>query len=387
MPCDFDETIDRRGTCCYKWDHYPEDVLPLPVADMDFVSPESVLRALHRRVDHGVFGYTTAPDALYDVICERLDRLYGWQVAKDEILFLPGVVVGFNLACHAIGEPGDGVLVQPPVYGPFLSAAGYAHRTTQYAELAKVGRRYEIDFDAFEEAITDRTRTFIFCNPHNPVGRVYTRDELARMAEICLRHDVVICSDEIHCDLLFSGHEHIPVASLDPEIARQTITLMAPSKTYNIAGLKCAFAVIQDKALRERYRAAYAGLVSGVNLFGFTAALAAYSEGGEWLTEMLAYVERNRDMLLDYVTDELPGIEMVSPEGTYLAWLDCRGAGIPGKPAAFFLEAACVALNEGEWFGPGGRGYARLNFACTRAVLDEALGRMRAALLDIKGPG
>ncbi len=387
MPCDFDQTIDRRGTCCYKWDHYPEDVLPLPVADMDFASPEPVLRALHQRVDHGVFGYTTAPDALYDVICERLETLYGWQVTKEQILFLPGVVVGFNLACHAIGEPGDGVLVQPPVYGPFLSAPGNARRTTQYAELVRAGKRYEVDFDAFEAAITDRTRTFILCNPHNPVGRVYTRDELERMADICLRHDVVICSDEIHCDLLFSGHQHIPIASLGPEVAQKTITLMAPSKTYNIAGLKCSFAVVQDKALCERYRAAHAGLVSGVNLFGYAATLAAYSEGEEWLTEMLAYIERNRDLLLDYVTAELHGIEMVVPEGTYLAWLDCRGAGIPGKPAAFFLEAARVALNEGEWFGPGGQGYVRLNFACTRSVLEEALERMRGALERVRGAG
>jgi cystathionine beta-lyase len=387
MPCDLDQIIDRRGTCCYKWDRYPEDVLPLPVADMDFLSPQPVLRALRQRVDHGVFGYTEAPGALYDVIRERLDALYGWEVTKEQILFLPGVVVGFNLACHAIGEPGDGVLVQPPVYGPFLSAPGNARRALQCAEVQRSGDRYEVDFDAFEAAITDRTRTFILCNPHNPVGRVYERGELERMAEICLRHNVVICSDEIHCDLLFSGHEHIPIASLAPEVARKTITLMAPSKTFNIAGLKCSFAVIQDEALRERYRAAHAGLVSGVNLFGYAAALAAYSEGQEWLLQVLAYLEGNRDLLLDYVAKELPGIEMVVPEGTYLAWLDCRAAGIPGKPGAFFLEAARVALNDGEWFGPGGEGFVRLNFACTRALLQEALERMRGALQRIKGSG
>jgi len=387
MPCDLDQIIDRRGTCCYKWDHYPEDVLPLPVADMDFASPEPVLRALHQRVDHGVFGYTTAPDALYDVIRERLDALYGWEVTKEQTLLLPGVVVGFNLACHAIGEPGDGVLVQPPVYGPFLSAPGSARRTLQCAEVVRVGQRYEIDFDAFEAALTDRTRTFILCNPHNPVGRVYTQDELERMAEICLRHDVVICSDEIHCDLLFSGHEHVPIASLAPEVARKTITLMAPSKTYNIAGLKCSFAVIQDEALRERYCAAHAGLISGVNLFGYAAALAAYSEGQEWLLDVLAYLERNRDLLMNYVAKELPGIEMVVPEGTYLAWLDCRAAEIQGEPAAFFLEAARVALNEGKWFGPGGEGHVRLNFACTRSVLEEALERVKRALQRAKAAG
>ena len=387
MSCDLDQIIDRRGTCCYKWDRYPEDVLPLPVADMDFVSPEPVLRGLHQRVDHGVFGYTEAPGALYDVIRERLDALYGWEVTKEQILFLPGVVVGFNLACHAIGEPGDAVLVQPPVYGPFLSAPGNARRVLQCAEVQRRGDRYEVDFDAFEAAMTERTRTFILCNPHNPVGRVYERGELERMAEICLRHDVVICSDEIHCDLLFSGHEHIPIASLAPEVAQKTITLMAPSKTFNIAGLKCSFAVIQDEALRERYRTAHAGLVSGVNLFGYPAALAAYSEGQEWLLQVLAYLEGSRDLLRDYVTEELPGIEMVVPEGTYLAWLDCRAAGIPGRPGAFFLEAARVALNEGAAFGPGGEGFVRLNFACTRALLQEALERMKGALQRAKGSG
>jgi len=387
MPCDLDQIIDRRGTCCYKWDHYPEDVLPLPVADMDFASPDPVRRALYQRVDHGVFGYTAAPQELYDVIRERLDALYDWEVAEDEILFLPGVVVGFNLACHAIGEPGDAVIVQPPVYGPFLSAPGNAGRSLQCAELQRTGDRYEVDFDAFEAAMTDRTQLFILCNPHNPVGRVYERGELERMAEICLRHDVVICSDEIHCDVLFSGQKHIPIASLDPEVARNTITFMAPSKTYNLAGLKCSFAVIQDAALRERYRAAYGGLVSGVNLFGYAAALAAYSEGGLWLERVLLYLERNRDFLRDYVREELPGIEMIVPEGTYLAWLDCSAAGIEGKPGAFFLEEARVALTEGAWFGQGGEGFVRLNFACARAVLEEALERMRGALERARAAG
>jgi cystathionine beta-lyase len=387
MPCEFDQIIDRRGTCCYKWDRYAEDVLPLPVADMDFISPDPVRRALYQRVDHGVFGYTEAPQGLYDVIRERLAVLYGWQVEQEEILFLPGVVVGLNLACHAVGGPGDAVLVQPPVYGPFLSAPGNAGHVLQYAELQRADERYEVDFDAFEVAMTDRTRTFILCNPHNPVGRVYERGELERMAEICLRHDVVICSDEIHCDILFSGHEHIPIASLDPEVARSTITLMAPSKTYNLAGLKCSFAVIQDEALRERYRSAYGGLVSDVNLFGYAAALAAYSEGQLWLERVLLYLERNRDFVQDYVREKLPEVEMIVPEGTYLAWLDCSAAGIAGKAGTFFLEQARVALNEGEAFGPGGEGFARLNFACARAVLEEALERMWGALERAKVAG
>jgi cystathionine beta-lyase len=347
---------------------------------MDFLSAEPVIRALHERIDHGVFGYGLCPDELMDVIRARLDALYGWQVAAKEIVFCPGVVTGFNIACRTRSEPGDGVLVQPPVYYPFLSAPANAGRTLQQAEIRRNGARYELDVDAFEAAMTERTRTFILCNPHNPIGRVYEREELLAMAEVCLRHDVLICSDEIHCDLVFGGNRHIPIAALDPEIAGQTVTLMAPSKTYNIAGLKCSFAVIQNEDLRQEFCAARSGLVPGVNILGYTAALAAYRDGGPWLDEVLAYMEANRDYLKAYVDEYLPGVEMIVPEGTYLAWLDTRQAGIEGKPGAFFLERARVALNEGAHFGPGGEGYVRLNFACPRATLTEALERMRSAL-------
>jgi cysteine-S-conjugate beta-lyase len=380
MQYDFDRTIVRRGTECYKWDYCDEDVLPLPVADMDFVSPAPVIRALRERIDHGVFGYTLPAKALYEVIQARLKGLYDWDVAADEIVFLPGVVAGFNLAAHAAAAPEGGVLVQPPVYGPFLTTPGNAGMVLQSAPLHRAGARYEIDMGAFEDAITPQTKMFLLCNPHNPVGRVFERDELEGMAEICLRNDVLICSDEIHCDLLFSGHQHLPIAALSPEIAQRTITLMAPSKTYNIAGLQCSFAVIQNEELRDRFRAAQAGMMHGANLLGYTAALAAYSEGQEWLDQVLAYLEANRDYLVRYVTERLPGVHMVVPEGTYLAWLDCRDLGIEGKPSAFFLQEARVSLSDGEFFGPGGEGFARINFACSRPTLVEALERIEDAL-------
>jgi cystathionine beta-lyase len=380
VPCDLDRVIDRRASDSSKWNRYDEGVLPLWVADMDFSSPEPVLRALRERVDHGVFGYAHPPAELYKVVRARLGALYGWEIAVEDLVFMPGVVVGFNLACHAVGSPGDGVLVQPPVYYPFLSAPENAGRVLQCAELRREGDRYEIDFDAFEGAITERTVTLLFCNPHNPVGRVYQRDELERLADICLRHDLVLCSDEIHCDLIYSGHRHLPIASLSPEVAARTITLMAPSKTFNVAGLKCSFAVIQNAALRERFCAARAGLVSSVNALGYVAALAAYQEGQAWLDRALAYLEANRDLLARTVVEELPGVEMILPEGTFLAWLDCRGAGIAGEPSEFFLREARVALNDGARFGPGGEGYVRLNFGCPRSTLVEALGRMRTAL-------
>jgi cystathionine beta-lyase len=380
MRYDFDQIVERRGTECYKWDFCADDVLPLPVADMDFVSPEPVIRALHERVDHGVFGYTVPADELYEVIQARLKALYAWEVTREDVVFLPGVVAGFNIAVRAVAEPDGGVLIQPPVYGPFLTAPKNAGMDLQTAPLHLAGARYEIDLAAFERAFAPQTRMFLFCNPHNPVGRVFGRDELEAVAEICLRKDVLICSDEIHCDLVFSGHRHIPIAALSPEVAQRTITLMAPSKTYNIAGLHCSFAVIQNEALREQFRAAMAGLTHGANLLGYTAALAAYSEGQEWLDQVLAYMEDNRDYLAHYVAEELPGVSMVVPEGTYLAWLDCRDLDLEGKPSEFFLEEARVSLSDGAWFGSGGEGHVRLNFACPRVILTEAVERMKGAL-------
>ena len=278
--CDLDQCLDRRCFESSKWRRYDEDVLPLWVADMDFRSPEPVIRALHERVEHGVFGYGRDTPELREVIVERLQRLYDWQVSPEELIFLPGVVTGFNLACHAFTSPGDGVLLQTPVYGPMLHAAEGAGLTNDEMELTRrADGYYEIDFDLMQETINERTRIFILCNPHNPVGRVFRRDELERMAELCLRHGIVICSDEIHGDLILSGHRHVPIASLAPAIAERTITLMAPSKTYNVPGLKCSVAIVQNEELREKLTCTHTGLVHGVNILGYTAALAAYRDG------------------------------------------------------------------------------------------------------------
>jgi cystathionine beta-lyase len=384
VPYDFDEIIDRRHTDSAKWRWYNkdgnEDVLPLWVADMDFAAPEAVIRALEERVAHGVFGYGMPPDGLREVIQERLARLYNWPVETDDIFAIPGVVTGFNMACRAIGEPGDEILVEPPVYPPMLHAPKNAGRIRKDVPLVEGDERYERDLDAFEQAITERTSLLLLCNPHNPVGRVFDQAELERLAEICLRNDVVICSDEIHCDLVFSGHPHVPVAALSPEVAARTITFFAPSKTFNVAGLSCSVGVVQDPDLRASVRQAGQGLVSHVNVLGFAAALAAYGDGQEWLDALLVYLEANRDYLLEYVAANLPGVECQKPEGTYLAWLDCRNAGIPGNPHEFFLERARVAVNDGAFFGEGGEGFVRLNFGCPRATLTEALERMRDAL-------
>lgn len=381
MTYDFDRIIDRRATESIKWQLYGEDVLPMWVADMDFAAPEPVIAALRARVEHGVFGYEAHPPALVEAIVARLQRLYGWTVAPEAIVFLPGVVTAFNLAAQAFLAPGDGLLFQTPVYPPFLGTAGTANAATHSMELTcDSAGRYSVDYDLFARAITDRTRMFLLCNPHNPVGRVFREDELTRMAELCLRHNLIICSDEIHCDLIFNGYRHIPIAALAPEIAARTITLMAPSKTFNIAGLHCSFAVIPDAELRQRYLAARRGIVDSVNVLGYTAALAAYQEGQPWLEALLRYLEANRDFVVAFVREHLPGVTVASPEGMYLAWLDCRAAGIPGNAHAFFLKEARVAVNDGATFGPGGEGFVRLNFGCPRVLLSEGLERMRAAL-------
>jgi cystathionine beta-lyase len=369
-------------------------VLPLWVADMDFASPAPVIRALRERVEHSVFGYGIEPPELREVIVARLQRLYGWAVSPEAIVFIPGVIAGFNLACGAVATSGGGVppyggvLVQTPVYPPILTAPSNAGLTRGEMELTRqADGRYVVDLDLMAATISDRTNAFILCNPHNPVGRVFTRAELLQMAGLCLsripargQRGLVIVSDEIHCDLVFSGHHHLPIASLAPEIAGRTITLMAPSKTFNVAGLGCAFAVIPDPELRRQFNAARRGLVPEVNVMGFVAALAAYRDGGPWLAECLRYLEANRDFLTRHIAAHLPGIAMSPLEGTYLAWLDCRQAGIPGNPAHFFLEQARVALSDGPTFGSGGAGFVRLNFGCPRATLEEALERMAGAM-------
>ncbi len=380
MEYDFDLPLKGRMTDSHKWQRYPRDVIPLWVADMDFPCARPIVEALKSRVEQAVFGYSQPSPELRPLIRERLSRLYGWQVSEEEILFIPGVVTGLNLAVRLFSESGDGVVVQPPVYSHFITDPSAHGRVVQEAGLVTSGDTYEIDFDAFSRAFTNRTRLFLLCNPHNPVGRVYRRDELEKLAETCVGRDVLVCSDEIHCDLLFPGSRHIPLASLGKEVAKRAITLMAPSKTFNIAGLGCAFAIIQDPGLRRAWIAGSRGLIPFVNVMGYTAALAGYRDGQEWLDQVLAYLQTNRDFLSTFVRDRMPGLHLSTIEATYLAWLDCRNAGIPGNPFEFFLKKARVALNDGAEFGKGGTGFVRLNFACPRKALLEALERMENAL-------
>lgn len=374
---DFDRIVDRVGTDSEKWDKYKDrDVIPLWLADMDFVSPQCVMDALRRRIDHGVFGYSRAPEELNQVVLGMLNAEYGWRVEQDWVVWVPGLVTGLNVVCRAVGEAGDTVLTAVPVYPYFLSAARRSERELATVPLIDDSGHWTLDIERIEHTVTDHTRLFILCNPHNPVGRVYTTGELEALAGVCERHHIVICSDEIHCGLVLDKDKyHVPMATLSPEIAMRTITLISPSKTFNLPGLGVACAVIPDPELRRRFRRAMSGIVPGVNVLGYAAALAAYKDGSPWHSALLSYLRGNRD-LVEAAIHDIPGLEMNHVEATYLAWIDTRSAGLE-DPVGFFEEAG-VGLACGSHFG--GPGYVRLGFGASRSVLMEALDRIKRSL-------
>jgi len=382
---DFDIIRPRRNSQCSKWDMANPNVLPLWVADMDFPCPPAVTEALEKAVRHGIFGYAYFGTQVQEAVADWVLSRHGWQVDPHSVVLVPGVVTGFNLAANTVADTGQGVLVQTPTYGPFLRVAKNLGLSQQEMQLTQgPDGQYQVDLEAFEAAITPETRVFMLCSPQNPTGRVFTRQELQGMAEICLRHGVTICSDEIHSDLVYSGHTHLPVASLDQTIADQTITLIASSKTFNTAGLIASAAIIENDELRKKFVRARQGLVGSVNSLGNVAMQAAYQHGAPWLDALLVYLEANRDLTVKFVNERLPGVRITAPQGTYLAWLDCRSLGLEtdkeGDFNPFFEKQAKVALNDGSWFGAGGEGFVRLNFGCPRAILIEALERMEAAV-------
>ena len=398
MSYNFDQIIERRGSNSLKWQKYPEDVLPLWVADMDFAAPEPITLALRQKVEHGIFGYEMPSRQLAETVAARMQKLYGWRVPPEAVVATPGVVAGFNLAARAVCTAGQGILVQPPVYPPFLSVHTDKELVRQDAPLSLVVKNgdlhYSVDLDRFEQAIHSggtRTGMFLLCNPHNPTGQAYSRSDLTRMAEACLKNGVTICSDEIHSELLPGGVEHFPLAALDPEVGNHTITLIAPSKTFNVPGLFCGFAIIPNRELLERYKTALLQNALHVSSLGLAAAQAAYSGAcDDWLEALNIYLKGNRDFLVETIRHEFSGIRTTQPEATYLAWLDCnelvRSGRISGTPHEFFLKQARVALNEGREFGPGGEGFVRLNFGCPRKTLEKALQLMKTASAGRSSP-
>jgi cystathionine beta-lyase len=394
MRYDFDRIIDRRNTNCGKHDRNlinfgRDDVLSMWVADMDFPCPEPVVEAIRRRAEHPIYGYSFAPDSLYEAIVERMEKRYGWKIEKEWILFNAGVVNGLYSAIKAFTHPGDEVIVQSPVYYPFYSAIKNNGCQVVHNPLKLENGRYYVDFEQLESLFEVRTtfparspriKALVLCSPHNPTGRVFTRDELQRLAEICLKHDCLIISDEIHCDLLVKGARHTVTSSLSPEIQQNTITLMSASKTYNIAGLATSFVIIPDQKLRRQYMDLRAGHNSG-NVFGMVATEAAFRYADDYLEQLQDYLHENRRLFTEYIRKHIPRLKVIDGEGTYLVWVDMRDLGMDNLELQEFMRnEARLALDDGYAFGPGGEGFQRFNLACPRSIVEEALHRLEKAV-------
>ena len=377
----FDTCPERTGYGSLKWDKYKgRDILPLWVADMDFVTAPEILEALQHRLDHGVFGYTIPHEAPIEAVINYLDRQHGYSARAAWLNFLPGLVPAINLCCHAFTAPGDSVMTATPVYPPFISAPDYAER-----ELIKVPLcldsedRWTLDIDAMEAAIQPRTKIFVLCSPHNPVGRVFSKEELTALADFCERHDLILISDEIHCDLVFDAEaKHTLTATLSEQIADRTVTLMAPSKTYNLPGLACAFSVIENTKLRAQFQKTIRGIITEVNCFGYAGITAAYDHGEPWRQALLTYLRNNYNLIYDFIRREIPEITFRPMESTYLAWLDVSKLGI--KDPVGHFEKHGVGLTDGTPFD--GHQHLRLNFGCPHSRLEEGLEKIKAALLS-----
>lgn len=376
---DFDAVHDRRGTGSSKWSKYPDDVLPMWVADMDFPAAPEIIEAISNRLQHPLLGYGIAKDELRARIVSDMQAKYGWTISAEEIVFLPGVEPGFNMALKAMLQPGDGLTVQTPVYRPILNAAGHWGLVRHDAALRPTDAGWVMDETVLASALS-KSKALLLCNPQNPTGKVFSADELKTIASLCEKNDALIISDEIHCDLLFDRRCHIPIASLSDAISDRTITLMSAAKTYNTAGLKAAFAIIRNKATREKFAASRLGMVDSVNILGLEATLAAFTGADRWKADMLAYIESNRDYLSTEVAKRFPAIRLIKAEGTFLAWLDCSALGLQPDPQAFFLEHGKVGFSAGSEFGEEYGQYIRVNFGCPRSLLAQGLDRMQSAL-------
>lgn len=373
----FDEEVDRSNSDSIKWDRYRDrDILPMWVADSDFLVAPVIRQALHQRADHAVFGYTHEPARLVELIVARMQRLYGWKIDPDWLLWLPGVVAAMHLTCRSNGVPGDAVYTPGVIYPPFSKAPELSARVNQRVPMCSRQRRMIIDLDWLEQQPVKPSRVLLFCNPQNPGGAVYRQSELLRLAQIAQRQDLIVCSDEVHCDLVLDRDKrHIPIASLGPEIEQRSITLMAPSKTFNVPGLGCSFAIVANRAIRQRMILARTGIVPYVNAMGYAAAQAAYESGDEWNRQQLDYLRGNRDLLIEEI-NKIPGLHLDPIEATYLAWIDISALDLE-KPMAFFEDAG-VGLSPGRDFGD--RDYMRLNYACPRSRVEKAIDRIRLAI-------
>jgi cystathionine beta-lyase len=387
MKYDFDKIIERANTNSVKYDFRntlfgTNDVIPMWVADMDFETPDFIKKAVRKRADEEVFGYTFRGDSYAEAICQWQERHHQWDVNKSQILFSPGVVPGLALAVLSFTKPGDKIIIQSPVYTPFFSTVKDNNRELVINELVNTDGHYTMDFERLESQIDDKTAMIILSNPHNPVGRAWSKEELEKLVDICEAKNILIVSDEIHSDLVFNPHKHIPLASISEKAKHRTITFMAASKTFNIAGLSTAYVIIQNRGIRKQFDQALEAyhLFLG-NIFGNVATEAAYREGEEWMSQMKSYIESNMDFVIDYLNKHLPQIKCKKPEATYLMWLDFRNLKMGDDSLnQFLIEKAGLGLNRGDSFGEAGSGFMRLNVACPRATVEKAMEQLKEAI-------
>jgi cystathionine beta-lyase len=391
MNWNFDEDVSREGTDCIKYDRRLEvfgsrDLIPMWIADMDFRTPDFIISALRERVEHEVMGYSFRPPEYYKSIKSWQQKRHGWNIDEEWICFSPGVVPALNLCTLAFTRPGDSVIIQPPVYSPFFPAVENHGRNLVFNQLIEENGRWTMDFDSLAKSARQNVKMIIISNPHNPVGRAWTKDELEQLADICLKNEILIISDEIHCDLILPGYKHTPIAALSEKAADITVTCIAPSKTFNLAGLSTSSLIISNPVLRKYFRSKIEHLhIEHGNIFGTVASVAAYTYGHQWLDGLMVYLNDNVQFVIDFCRKYIPEIVPVMPEATYMIWLDCRGLGLNSSElGAFFVKKARVGLNDGSSFGPGGEGFMRMNLATSRGKLIKAFDQIRKAVEECR---
>jgi cysteine-S-conjugate beta-lyase len=391
MRWNFDEPVPREGTNCIKYDLRKEtfgfaDVIPMWVADMDIKTPDFIINALSDRLKHEILGYSLKPPEYFSSIITWSQKRNNFEIEKDWICFSPGIVPALNFCTLAFTNPGDKIIVQPPVYFPFFSAVESHGRKIVYNRVKESGGNWEMDFDNLRESIDQKTKMIFLSNPHNPLGRVWYPDELSELADICLENNILIVSDEIHCDLVMPGFKYTPLASLSEKIANSTITCLAPSKTFNLAGLSTSSVIISNPELRKSFNSIVEKLhIGNGNIFGTIASISAYTYGGKWLDELLEYLNINIDYIMSFCKERIPEIIPLRTEATYMIWLDCKSLQMTGKELqAFFVKEAGVGMNEGSTFGPGGEGYMRMNIGCQKNTVIRAMEKIENAIKKIR---
>lgn len=383
----FDELIERRGTGCVKYDELKqvfgnENLIPLWVADMDFRTPDFIVEALKKRCEHEIFGYPFSTDAYYQSIIDWVHYKHNWRIRREWVAYIPGIVKGIAFALQCFTQPGDKVIIQPPVYHPFRIVPERMKREVVYNPLKLVNGEYQMDFEQLEQLIDERCKVLILCNPHNPGGVVWRKETLVQLAEICAKHHILVISDEIHAEMAYPQYTHYPFATVSETAASCSLTFMAPSKTFNIAGIVTSYTIIPDERIRQQFfEFLEAGEFNAGTIFAYTATIAAYTYGAEWLQQMRMYVMENVRYVTEYLQENLPQIRVYQPQASFLVWLDCRELGLPQPELVrLFQEKAGLALNDGAMFGPGGEGHMRLNVGCPRSILMDALNALKKAV-------